>query len=83
MTDTDSELLVGLSVEELQALAEGMLVPTTQSQLQESQARHSKHQLSADEEAILDRLLSQIDQLNILKTRARYMLQQMVNIAAA
>jgi hypothetical protein len=54
MTDTDSELLVGLSVEELQALAEGMLVPTTQSQLQESQARHSKHQLSADEEAILD-----------------------------
>jgi hypothetical protein len=77
MTNADSELLVGLSVEELQALAEGMLAPTAQSQLQGLQARNTEHQLSADEEAILDRLLSQIDQLNILKIRARYTLRQM------
>jgi hypothetical protein len=77
MTDADSDLLVGLSLDELQALAEGMLAPTAQSQLEALLARHTEHQLSAGEEAILDRLLSQIDQLNILKTRARYTLQQL------
>jgi hypothetical protein len=52
MNDADSELLVGLNVEELQALAEGMLAPTAQSQLQELQARNTEHQLSADEEIL-------------------------------
>lgn len=77
ITNADSELLVGLSLDELQALAEGMLAPPAQSQLQELLARNAEQQLSANEEAILDRLLSQIDQPNILKTTARYTLQQL------
>lgn len=81
MTDADSELLVGLSVEELQALAEVILTRTAQSQLQELQSRNTEHQLSVDEEAILDRLLSQSNQLNILKTRAKYTLQQMNRVS--
>jgi hypothetical protein len=57
MTDADSELLVGLSVEELQALTKGMLVPIAQFQLQGLQVWNAEHQLSADEETVLDRLL--------------------------
>jgi hypothetical protein len=36
--------------------------------------RNAEAQLSADEVANLDRLLAQVDQLTILKTRARYTL---------
>jgi hypothetical protein len=82
MTDSEDELLVGLSLEELQALAEGMLAPTAQLQLEALLTRNAEQRLSVDEDATLDRLLSQIDQLNILKTRARYTLMQM-NIASA
>jgi hypothetical protein len=82
MTDLEDELLVGLSLEELQALAEGMLAPTAQLQLEALLTRNAEQRLSVDEDATLDRLLSQIDQLNILKTRARYTLMQM-NIASA
>jgi hypothetical protein len=76
MTDSKDELLVGLSLEELQALAEGILAPTAQSQLEALLTRNAEQRLSVDENATLDRLLSQIDQLNILKTRARYTLSQ-------
>ncbi len=72
----DTELLVGLSQAELEALAESMLAPATQSRLDELLARHAEDQLSPDETAELDRLLTQVDQLNILKTRARYTLHQ-------
>jgi hypothetical protein len=82
MTDSDDELLVSLSLEELQALAEGMLAPTAQSQLDALLARNAEQQLSVAENATLDRLLSQIDQLNILKTRARYTLMQMNRASA-
>jgi len=72
----DGELLVGLSQAELQALAESMLAPTTQSRLGELLARNVETQLSPEASAELDRLLAQVDQLNILKTRARYTLHQ-------
>ncbi|MEH1770790.1 MULTISPECIES: hypothetical protein [unclassified Nostoc] len=70
----DSELLIGLNLDELQALAESYLSPKAQIQLQELLIKNSENDLSHDETETLDRLLAQVDQLNILKTRARYTL---------
>ncbi|MCC5665970.1 hypothetical protein LC653_19110 [Nostoc sp. CHAB 5784] len=70
----DSELLIGLSLDELQALAESSLFPKTQTQLQELLIKNSETNLSNQEAETLDRLLVQVDQLNIVKTRARYTL---------
>lgn len=38
--------------------------------------RNREEQLSADEEEELDRLLEQVDYMNVLKARAMYTLQQ-------
>ena len=70
----DSDLLVGLSQAELQALAQSALAPGDQARLDDLLARHAETQLSPEELAELDRFLEQIDHLNILKTRARYTL---------
>ena len=70
----DSELLIGLNLDELQALAESYLSPKAQIQLQELLVKNSENDLSDDETETLYRLLAQVDQLNILKTRARYTL---------
>jgi hypothetical protein len=82
MADLDSELLTSLSLEELQALAEGLLAPTLQAQLEGFLAQGTEHPLSPDEEAMLDRMLLQIDQLNILKTRAKYTLNHLSRVSA-
>jgi len=66
--------LIGLNRDELQALAESYLSPKTQIQLQELLIKNSENDLSHDETETLDKLLAQVDQLNILKTRARYTL---------
>jgi hypothetical protein len=68
----DEECLIGLSQDELQALADSMLAPAAQNQLDDMLVRNAESQLCADEVANLDRLLAQVDQLTILKTRARY-----------
>jgi len=70
----DSELLIGLNLDELQALAESSLSPKAQIQLQELLIKNSENYLSHEETEILDRVLAQVDQLNILKNRARYTL---------
>ncbi|MHC5823674.1 MAG: hypothetical protein ACYT04_49550 [Nostoc sp.] len=70
----DSELLIGLNLDELQALAESSLSPKAQIQLQELLIKNSENHLSNEEIETLDRFLAQVDQLNILKTRARYTL---------
>ena len=75
----DSELLIGLSIDELQALAESSLFPKTQMQLQELLIKNSENQLSTLEAETLDKLLAQVDQLNIIKTRARYTLNILQN----
>ncbi len=75
----DSELLIGLSIDELQALAESCLFPKTQMQLQELLIKNSENQLSKVEAETLDKLLAQVDQLNIIKTRARYTLNILQN----
>jgi hypothetical protein len=71
----DPELLVGLSEGELEALAESLLAPSAQARLDDLLARNAEDQLSSKEQAELDRLLERIDQLTVLKTRARYTLR--------
>ncbi|MBS3028876.1 MAG: hypothetical protein HCA25_17825 [Dolichospermum sp. DET50] len=73
----DTELLIGLSLDELQALVESVLSPKTQTQLDKLLMKNSENQLSNEEFETLDKLLAQVDQLNILKTRARYTLNQL------
>jgi hypothetical protein len=80
----DDECLIGLSRDELQALADSKLAPAAQNQLNDLLIQNAESQLSADEVANLDRLLAQVDQLTILKTRARYTLhclETMVTVA--
>jgi hypothetical protein len=73
---SDSARLVGLSVEELEALADSSLAPAAQAHLNDLLARQKEKLLSADEERALDGLLQKVDQLTILKTRARLTLSQ-------
>jgi hypothetical protein len=72
----DSELLVGLSYDELEALADSMLAPSAQHRLDDLLERNMENRLAADEQLELDGLLTRVDQLTILKTRARYTLRQ-------
>ena len=73
---TDTELLIALSLDELQALAETSLSPKSQIELDKLLMKNVDNQLSNEESETLDKLLIQVDQLNILKTRARYTLNQ-------
>ena len=73
---SDPEILIGLSEAELQALAHSILASAEQSRLDDLLTRNTEGQLSETEQAELDRLLNDIDQLTILKTRARYTLAQ-------
>jgi hypothetical protein len=75
--NNDPELLTGLSVEELDALADGLLAPAAQSRLDQLLGKLNERFLSGDERRELDRLLQSADQLTILKTRARYTLNQL------
>ena len=79
----EAECLTGLSQAELHALAESILAPAAQAQLDELLARNAENELSADEIAELDHLLAQLDQLTILKTRARYTLNYSKTLATA
>jgi molybdenum cofactor biosynthesis enzyme MoaA len=74
---SDTELLADLSLDELQALAESILASKAQVQLDELLTRNAENQISADEIVTLDCLLAQVDQLNIIKTRARYTLSRL------
>lgn len=77
----DPELLGNLSDEELMALAESKLSLEAQTQLDDLLSRNQENHLSATEKAQLDRLLNQVDSLNILKTRARYTLIHFATIS--
>ena len=69
---SDPELLTGVSTDELEALAAGVLIPTAQARLDELMADAKQNRLSANDAAELDDLLNKVDQLNLLKARARY-----------
>ncbi len=71
----DPEILVGLSTGELEALSESLLAHSAQARLDDLLARNAQSQLQAPEVSELDRLLERVDQLTVLKTRARYTLQ--------
>ncbi len=71
----DDECLVGLSVDELKALASCKLAVAEQNRLDDLVAKNAQSLLSADELAELDELLGKADQLTIIKTRARYTLK--------
>ena len=76
MMNNESEFLVGMSDDELEALADGKLAPSAQARLDGLLVRNGGSQLTADEQSELDGLLARVDQLTILKTRARYTLRQ-------
>jgi hypothetical protein len=59
--DHDTELLTGVSIDELEALAAGMLVPTAQSRLEELMASAEQHERSPTDSAELDDLLHKVD----------------------
>ena len=73
---SNPELLLGLSADELEALADSLLTPVAQARLDDLLARQKEKRISATEETELDSLLRKIDQLTILKTRARFTLNQ-------
>lgn len=71
----DADCLVGLSVDELRALANSKLSTVEQAHLDDLLARNAELQLSSSEVAELDRLLADADYLMVLKARARYTLK--------
>ena len=70
------ELLVGLSDAELETLADGMLVLRLQDRPSHLLQLNREGDLNTEEEQELDRLLEQVDQMNVLKARALYTLNQ-------
>jgi hypothetical protein len=72
----DPELLLGLSEEELEALAEGLLFPSAQGRFNALLKLNAEGPLGEAERVELDRLLEQVDQLTILRTRARFTLKR-------
>jgi hypothetical protein len=74
----DPEILTDLNFSELQALADSRLAPSAQERLDTLLASNNADTLTDAEALELDQLLEQIDQLSILKTRARYTLHQLV-----
>lgn len=70
-------MLTSLSVAELEALAEGLLAPARQARLDDLLANNGEGSLSIQERRELDRLLESVDQLTLLKTRARYTLNHL------
>lgn len=75
------ELLTSLSEEELEALACSALAPAAQDRLNELLELNRSGALIDKTRAELDELVARIDQLNIIKARARYTLQQHSGIA--
>ncbi|HRI57595.1 MAG TPA: hypothetical protein PK170_10925 [Anaerolineae bacterium] len=68
------EPLSGLSSGELSALAEAVVAPGKQASLQGLLEKNRTGALEPEEEAALDELLAQVDQVGLLKARAQYTL---------
>jgi hypothetical protein len=79
----DEELLTNISPAELLALATISLAPEQQAQLSNLLTYNAEASISPEEIVILDQLLEQVDQLNILKARAKYTLQHLSRSSAA
>jgi hypothetical protein len=68
------EPLSGMSMAELSALAEAVVAPGKQASLQALLEKNRGGALEPEEEAALDELLAQVDQVGLLKARAQYTL---------
>ncbi len=79
----DEELLTNISPDELHALATVSLAPEQQTQLSNLLTRNAEASIAPEEIVILDQLLEKVDQLNILKARAKYTLQHLSRSIAA
>ncbi len=73
----DDKILVSLSQGELEALAEIKLGISEQTQLDELLEKNAEGLLDESEMVRLDNLIKKIDQLNLLKARARYTLHKL------
>jgi hypothetical protein len=71
----ETNILPNVSVSGLKALADAVLVPKSQSKLDDLLARNAIGKLSKEELQELDSLIDQIDELNLLKARAEYTLR--------
>ncbi len=80
---SDPELLVGLNDAELEILADSMLAPRLQERLNHLLHQNQEGDLNAKEQQELDRLLEQVDQMNVLKARAMYTLRQRQEMTTA
>ncbi len=70
------EPISDLSDAELRVLADAVVAPGSQTRLQELLEKNRTGALNAEEEAALDDLLAQVDQVALLKARAQYTLQR-------
>lgn len=68
------EPLRGMSTAELSALAEAVVAPGKQASLQALLEKNRLGALDPQEEVVLDALLTQVDQVGLLKARAQYTL---------
>lgn len=70
----DEELvpIIGLTHTELQALADAVVAADRQQQIKMLLAKNRQETLTPDEESMLDALLSEADQVALLKARALY-----------
>jgi len=75
----DPDCLAGLSPTELTTLAHSQLTSDRQAELRELLSRNCQDMngLSSDEQIRLDKILAEIDQLNLLKAKALYTLQRL------
>jgi hypothetical protein len=76
----DPLLLRDLTLEQLKALAEGKLTTDTQAQLNGLIQKEKTGKATAEESAILDKLLHQLDQLDMLKAKAFYTLKKIYGL---
>ena len=80
---TDVELLTSLSDEELEALANSTLAPASQDRLDKLLEKNADNELDDTGQAELECLLARVDQLTIVKTRARFTLRQQAEATGA
>lgn len=73
-TESREELvpLSNMSLQELQVLAEAVVTPDRQQQLKALLDKNRRGELSPEEQEILDQLLTEVDQVGLLKARAHY-----------
>jgi hypothetical protein len=73
-TETKVELapLSNMNFQELRTLAEAIMAPDRQQQLQALLDKNRRDELFPEEQESLDELLAEVDQVALLKARARY-----------